>query len=60
MKQLLSILFIVVLIGNSYAQKAKVQTAWRALNDYETTEKDQKPDLKYLAKAKEEIGRAHV
>lgn len=37
------------------AQKAKVQTAWRALNDYESTLKDGKPDINYLNKAKEAI-----
>ena len=37
------------------AQKSKVQTAWRALNDYEATVRDGKPDLVYLNKAKEAI-----
>jgi hypothetical protein len=37
------------------SQKMKVQTAWRALNDYESTVKDGKPDLAYLNKAKEAI-----
>ncbi|MBL7911195.1 MAG: tetratricopeptide repeat protein [Bacteroidia bacterium] len=37
------------------AQKAKVQTAWRSLNDYEATVKDGKPDIAYLNKAKEAI-----
>ncbi|MBS1651620.1 MAG: hypothetical protein JSU07_06375 [Bacteroidetes bacterium] len=37
------------------AQKAKVQTAWRALNDYETTVKEGKPDIAYLNKAKEAV-----
>ena len=41
------------LIGLS--QKTKVQTAWRALNDYESSVKDGKPDLSYLNKAKEAI-----
>lgn len=40
------------------AQKSKVQTAWRALNDYESTEKDGKPDLVYLNKAKDAIDAA--
>jgi hypothetical protein len=40
------------------AQKTKVQTAWRALNDYEATEKDGKPDLVYLNKAKDAIDAA--
>lgn len=45
------------------AQKNKVQTAWRALNDYETTVKDSKDglgDLVYLNKAKEAIDLALV
>lgn len=37
------------------AQKSKVQTAWRALNDYEATVRDGKPDLVYLNKAKDAI-----
>ncbi|MBA3664335.1 MAG: hypothetical protein H0W61_09025 [Bacteroidetes bacterium] len=43
-----------------FSQKAKVQTAWRALNDYEATEKDGKPDLVYLNKAKDAIDAALV
>lgn len=42
------------------AQKSKVQTAWRALNDYTATEKDGKPDLVYLNKAKDAIDMALV
>jgi len=38
-----------------FSQKNKVQTAWRALNDYETSEKDGKPDIAYLNKAKDAI-----
>ncbi|MDI1353911.1 MAG: hypothetical protein PSX36_03285, partial [bacterium] len=37
------------------AQKAKVQTAWRSLSDYEETLKDGKPTIAYLVKAKEAI-----
>lgn len=37
------------------AQKNKVQTAWRSLNDYEATVRDGKPDLVYLNKAKDAI-----
>lgn len=40
-----------------FAQKTKVQNAWRALNDYEGTLKD-KPDVSYLMKAKENIDMA--
>ncbi len=41
----------------TFAQKSKVQNAWRALNDYEGTLKD-KPDVSYLMKAKENIDAA--
>lgn len=41
--------------STSFAQKSKVQTAWRALSDYEETLKDGKPNLSYLNKAKEAI-----
>lgn len=37
------------------AQKGKVQTAWRALSDYEETVKDGSANLSYLNKAKEAI-----
>lgn len=37
------------------SQKMKVQTAWRALNDYESTLKDGKPDIAYLNKANDAI-----
>lgn len=46
------------IIGSSYsvfAQKGKVQTAWRALSDYEETVKDGNANLSYLNKAKEAI-----
>ena len=38
----------------SMAQKSKVQTAWRALNDYESTLADN-PDVSYLKKANDNI-----
>lgn len=38
----------------SVAQKSKVQAAWRALNDYEST-LNENPDVSYLTKAKENI-----
>lgn len=41
-----------------FAQKSKVQGAWRALSDYEQTLKDGKPELSYLTKAKESIDAA--
>ncbi len=44
-----------LLTGSLLAQKGKVQTAWRALSDYEETVKDGKPNLTYLNKAKEAI-----
>lgn len=36
---------------NTFSQRAKVQAAWRALNDYESSVKDGKPDITYLNKA---------
>ncbi|MCX8081644.1 MAG: tetratricopeptide repeat protein [Bacteroidia bacterium] len=42
----------------SVAQRLKLQTAWRAMNDYELTLKDNKPDVSYLHKAKEAIDAA--
>ena len=40
------------------AQKSKVQAAWRALNDYEETIKEGKPNLSYITKANESIDMA--
>jgi hypothetical protein len=40
---------------SGFSQKGKVQSAWRALNDYEATSKENKPDIAYLNKAKEAI-----
>lgn len=51
----ISILTLALIPVFGIAQKSKVQTAWRSLNDYETTVKDGKPDLVYLNKAKEAI-----
>ncbi len=51
----IAILSIALLPLIGLAQKAKVQTAWRALNDYESSVKDGKPDLSYLTKAKDAI-----
>ncbi|MBL7921900.1 MAG: hypothetical protein JNJ40_16415 [Bacteroidia bacterium] len=51
----ISILTVAIIPFFGLAQKSKVQTAWRSLNDYETTVKDGKPDLVYLNKAKEAI-----
>ena len=49
---------LVFVAGNTFAQKGKVQTAWRSLTDYETTVAEGKPDLNYLNKAKEAIDMA--
>lgn len=54
MKKTIQILALAALPLMGVAQKVKVQNAWRALNDYESTLKD-KPDLSYLMKAKENI-----
>ena len=46
---------MLVVVSNAFAQKSKVQAAWRSLNDYESTVKDGKPELSYLNKAKDAI-----
>lgn len=60
MKRSYSILFICSLSLSLSAQKSKVQAAWRALSDYEVTEKDGKPDETYLKKANEAIDAALI
>jgi len=40
---------------STFAQKGKVQTAWRGLSDYEETLRDGKPNIDYLTKANEAI-----
>ncbi len=55
MKNSLRIITLALLPLLGISQKMKVQTAWRALNDYESTLKDGKPDIVYLNKAKEAI-----
>lgn len=53
--RILRILIVAIIIPfTSYAQKNKVQAAWRALSDYESTLTDN-PDISYLTKAKENI-----
>lgn len=54
MKKTVQILALATLPMLGFAQKNKVQNAWRALNDYESTLKD-KPDYSYLVKAQENI-----
>ncbi len=54
MKKTIQLLALAALPMLGMAQKTKVQNAWRALNDYESTLKD-KPDISYLMKAKENI-----
>src|SRR4051812_37675613 len=44
--------------GHAFAQKGKVQGAWRSLTDYEETLKEGKPNLQYLTRAKESIDAA--
>ncbi len=53
--KILSLTAVLFFYANIFAQKAKVQTAWRALNDYESSVKDGKPDIAYLNKAKEAV-----
>jgi Flp pilus assembly protein TadD len=55
MKHLITAVFSFALVFNVGAQRSKVQTAWRALNDYESSEKDDKADINFLNKAKEAI-----
>jgi hypothetical protein len=55
MKKTIQILALASLPMLGFAQKTKVQNAWRALNDYESTLKDKEPDVSYLMKAKENI-----
>lgn len=52
-----ALLTIALVLGgaHAFAQKSKVQAAWRALSDYEETQKDGKPNLEYLNSAKEAI-----
>ena len=59
MLRLPAITAIVLLSCSSVdAQRAKVQTAWRNLSDYEETLKEGKPELSYLTKANEAIDMA--
>lgn len=58
MKKTIQIIALATLPMIGFAQKSKVQNAWRALNDYQTTVKDGKPDLVYLTKAKDNIDAA--
>jgi hypothetical protein len=52
--RILRILIIAILPFSVFAQKNKVQAAWRNLSDYESTLSDN-PDASYLTKAKENI-----
>jgi hypothetical protein len=52
---LLVLLFVSQLVTG---QKSKVQTAWRALSDYEETLKEGRPEVSYLTKAKEAVDAA--
>lgn len=52
--RILRILIVALLPFSVFAQKNKVQGAWRNLSDYESTLADS-PDASYLAKAKENI-----
>ena len=58
MRKLICFFIPVFIVTSAYAQKGKVQTAWRSLTDYETTVTEGKPDLNYLHKAKEAIDMA--
>ncbi len=60
-KLFMRISLVVILIAgvflNAHSQKKNVNAAWRALSDYQSTLND-KPDIKYLLKAKESIDQA--
>lgn len=58
MKNCIVVCLASVLSFQALAQKSKVQSAWRALSDYEETLKEGKPSLNYLNKAKEAIDMA--
>lgn len=50
-------LALAVCVSGAFAQKSKVNAAWRGLTDYQATVKE-KPDVSYLNKAKEAIDMA--
>jgi hypothetical protein len=52
--KILNFVLLLVLPFAVFSQKNKVQGAWRALSDYESTLNDN-PDISYLVKAKESI-----
>jgi hypothetical protein len=52
--KILNIVLLAALPFSVFSQKNKVQGAWRALSDYESTLSDN-PDVSYLLKAKENI-----
>lgn len=52
--RILKILIVAILPFSVFAQKNKVQGAWRAMSDYEST-LTESPDASYLVKAKENI-----
>jgi hypothetical protein len=60
MKSVFSAVLFLGLSAGLMAQKSQVQSAWRALSDYEELRKEnpQNPELKYLSKAKEAIDKA--
>ncbi len=57
--RIFKIALIACLPFSVFAQKGKVQSAWRALSDYESTLTDN-PDPSYLLKAKENIDLATI
>lgn len=57
-KRIVGLALSLALGGSLFAQKGKVQAAWRGLSDYEETLKDGKPDVTYLDKANEAINLA--
>lgn len=55
MKKIIYFVAATLIANPFFSQKGKVQTAWRALSDYEETLKDGNPNISYLGKAKEAI-----
>jgi tetratricopeptide (TPR) repeat protein len=56
MKKIICALFLVSFLDNFVsAQSNNVQSAWRALQDYNTSKKEGQADVSYLMKAKEKI-----
>src|SRR3954468_24666156 len=56
-KRLIIISAITCVSFGTFAQKSKINAAWRSFTDYQSTQKE-KPEFSYLTKAKESIDAA--